>query len=121
MVAATTATDVLLTKVTSTRRIELADLTAAHRELMRNDPADGDYAGRVRDMQNWIGGSKYSPRDALYVPPPPETVDEYLQDLIGYANRDKSGPPDPRFRQVLPTLCPHPDLYIGDPELRPLR
>ncbi len=88
MVAATTATDVLLTKVTTTRRIELADLTAAHRELMRDDPTDGDYAGRVRDMQNWIGGSKYSPRDALYVPPPPETVDEYLQDLIRYANRD---------------------------------
>ena len=88
MVAATTATDVLLTAVTTTRRIELADLTAAHRELMRDDPTDGDYAGRVRDMQNWIGGSKYSPREALYVPPPPETVDEYLQDLIRYANRD---------------------------------
>lgn len=88
MVAATTATDVLLTKVTATRRIELADLTAAHRELMRDDPTDGDYAGRLRDMQNWIGGSKYSPRDALYVPPPPETVGEYLQDLISYANRD---------------------------------
>ncbi|MBO0852398.1 MAG: Fic family protein [Nocardia sp.] len=88
MVAATNATDTLLTKVTSTRKIELADLTAAHYELMRDDPTDGDYAGRVRDMQNWIGGSKYSPRDALYVPPPPETVDEYLQDLIRYANRD---------------------------------
>ncbi|WP_228814587.1 Fic family protein [Nocardia flavorosea] len=88
MVAATTATDVLLTQVTTTRRIELADLAAAHRELMRDDPTDGDYAGRVRDMQNWIGGSKYSPREALYVPPPPETVDEYLQDLIRYANRD---------------------------------
>ena len=88
MVAATNATDVLLTKVTDTRRIELADLTAAHYELMRDDPTDGDYAGRVRDMQNWIGGSKHSPRDALYVPPPSEIVDEYLQDLISYANRD---------------------------------
>ncbi len=88
MVAATTATDVLLTKVTSTRRIELADLMVAHRELMKDDSTDGDYAGRVRDMENWIGGSKYSPRDALYVPPPAETVGGYLQDLIRYANRD---------------------------------
>lgn len=88
MVAATTATDVLLAKVTGTRRIELADLTAAHRELMRDDPTDGNYAGRVRNMQNWIGGSKHSPRDALYVPPPPETVDDYLRDLIRYANRE---------------------------------
>lgn len=88
MVAATTATDVLLTKVTNTRVIGMDDLMAAHQELMRGDPTDGDYAGRVRDMQNWIGGSQYSPRDALYVPPPPEMVGEYLQDLIGYANRD---------------------------------
>ncbi|MEU4313917.1 hypothetical protein [Nocardia sp. NPDC024068] len=50
MVAATTATDVLLTKVTSTRRIEPTDLTAAHRELMRDDPTDSDYAGRFLAM-----------------------------------------------------------------------
>ena len=38
--------------------------------------------GEVRRSQNWIGGSDYSPRDALYVPPPPETVLEYLTDLL---------------------------------------
>ncbi|NKY35639.1 hypothetical protein HGA13_21565 [Nocardia speluncae] len=32
MVASTTATDVLPAQVTTTRKIELADLTAAHRD-----------------------------------------------------------------------------------------
>ena len=39
-------------------------------------------------MQNWIGGSDHSPRGALYVPPPPETVADYLLDLLVYANLD---------------------------------
>jgi Fic family protein len=39
-------------------------------------------------VQNWIGGSDYSPRGALYVPPPQETVVDYMSDLIAFANRD---------------------------------
>ncbi|CAN0433069.1 unnamed protein product, partial [Phaeothamnion confervicola] len=35
----------------------------------------------------WIGGSNYSPRNALYVPPPPELVEEYMDDLVRFANR----------------------------------
>lgn len=38
-------------------------------------------------MQNWIGGSDYSPRGALYVPPPPDTVGDYMRDLVDFANR----------------------------------
>jgi Fic family protein len=55
---------------------------------MRNDPAEAHYAGRLRDVQNWIGGSDYSPRNALYVPPPPDTVQSYMADLVAFANRD---------------------------------
>ena len=43
--------------------------------------------GEVRRSQNWIGGSDYSPRDALYVPPPPDTVHAYMDDLMEFANR----------------------------------
>ena len=39
-------------------------------------------------MQNWIGGGDYSPRDALHVPPAPESVPELMDDLIEYLNRD---------------------------------
>lgn len=64
------------------------DVLNAHRVLMEDDPYEASYAGKVRDMQSWIGGSDHSPRGALYVPPPPETVDGYIQDLIVFANRD---------------------------------
>jgi Fic family protein len=88
MVAATSALEVMVGDVEHDGRIELATVTTAHRALMRDDPHDDGYAGRLRDMQNWIGFSDYSPRGALYVPPPPETVVTYLQDLLAYANRD---------------------------------
>ena len=61
---------------------------------MQDDPdfAERPYAGRVRDVQNWIGGSQHSPRGALYVPPPPEDVPALLDDLIAFANRDDVEP-----------------------------
>jgi Fic family protein len=39
-------------------------------------------------VQNWIGGSNHSPRNALYVPPPPDTVKEYVDDLVRFTNRN---------------------------------
>ena len=47
---------------------------------------DEEYAGVERTVQNWIGGQ--SPRDAFYVPPPPEMVGALLDDLVEFANRD---------------------------------
>jgi Fic family protein len=88
MVAATTALDTMIGGVTHGSRIELAAITSAQAVLMRDVPAEAHYAGRLRDMQNWIGGSDHSPRTALYVPPPPETVQTYMADLVTFANRD---------------------------------
>ena len=72
--------------------IELDEVLRAHKLLMLEDSAERDYAGRLRDVQNWIGGSHFSPRDALYVPPPPELVPGYLADLLIFANRDDVDP-----------------------------
>jgi Fic family protein len=88
MAAATVALGTMIDDVSRAGRIELTAITAAHRVLMQDDPVEVRYAGRLRDMQNWIGGSDYSPRDALYVPPPPDTVEDYLDDLLAFANRD---------------------------------
>ncbi|HST85872.1 MAG TPA: Fic family protein [Kineosporiaceae bacterium] len=88
MAAATTALDAMIGKIAHRGRIELASITSAHAVLMRDDPAEASYAGRLRDMQNWIGGSDYSPRTALYVPPPPDRVQIYMDDLIAFTNRD---------------------------------
>ncbi len=88
MVAATAALQTMIETVSTTGVISLESLTTAHHALMADDSAESKYAGRLRDMQNWIGGSDFSPRGAQYIPPPPETVADYMDDLIRFANRD---------------------------------
>ena len=72
--------------------IERESLRRAHAVLFRRSVDQQHNAGRYRTVQNWIGGSDYTPRNALYVPPPPETVDGYLDDLFAFANRDDLPP-----------------------------
>ncbi len=88
MVAASTALHSLVSGVAERGRFGLDDLLDAHRALMQDDPLERTYAGRLRDTQNWIGGSDHSPRDALHVPPAPERVPALMDDLIVYLNRD---------------------------------
>lgn len=87
MVASTQALAALIESAGSEPAIAWDQIARAHEILMADDPDERAWAGRIRDMQNWIGGSDYSPRGALYVPPPPETVERYLDDLLDYANR----------------------------------
>ena len=96
MVAASAALHRLVDRAGDSGRITADDLIAAHRTLMADDAAEAPYAGRLRDVQNWIGGSDHSPRDALYVPPPPDLVAPLLDDLIEWAARDDV----PVFAQV---------------------
>jgi Fic family protein len=88
MVAATKALTIMVDSVGQTHRIDLETITKAHAALMADEPSERDYAGRLRTMQNWIGGSDHSPRAALYIPPPPDTVANYLDDLLEFSNRD---------------------------------
>lgn len=66
-------------------------LLDAHRTLLRDDPVDGRYAGRYRDVQNWIGGGP-TPRLARHVPPPPELVPALVDDLFAFLHRDDLHP-----------------------------
>lgn len=88
MVASAGALTHLISTVNDQGPITLANILAAHQVLMADDPQEQHYAGRLRDVQNWIGGSDHSPRNAMFIPPPPETVEDYLADLLEFANRD---------------------------------
>lgn len=61
-------------------------LLKTHRLLLEH--AKPQYAGRTRDVQNWIGGNYYNPMGADFVPPPPDKVDALLDDLCTFANSD---------------------------------
>ncbi|MFF2557397.1 Fic family protein [Nocardia sp. NPDC058058] len=67
--------------------IQLDDLLEAHRLLMAVDYYTSRDAGQLRDVQNWIGGSDYTPINAAHIPPPPELVPDLITDLLAFVNR----------------------------------
>ncbi len=47
-----------------------------------------EHAGQIRSVQNWIGGSSFNPCSAAFVPPPPDLVEELLEDLCAFVEDD---------------------------------
>jgi len=72
-------------------RVTIETLLAFHRRLLQGSRLEA-YGGRIRSEQNWIGGSDYNPCSATFVPPPPEYVQDLLDDLCRFCN-DESIPP----------------------------
>jgi Fic family protein len=72
---------------TGAARFTVADIKAIHESLMRFN-FDRRIAGVIRTRQNWIGRNPYTPRDADFVPPPPEQVEGLLEDLCTFMDRD---------------------------------
>lgn len=67
------------------------DIVALHHILMSATP-DAHIAGVVRTTQNWIGRPAGNPRDADFIPPPPEVVPPLLVDLAEFLNREDLSP-----------------------------
>ncbi|HEX4012885.1 MAG TPA: Fic family protein [Candidatus Cybelea sp.] len=72
--------------------ITISVLLETHRRLFEGTPLSDDHGGRIRIRQNWIGGSSYNPCAAVYVPPPPEIVEDLLVDLCAFCNEDSLPP-----------------------------
>ena len=85
------AMDDAVDRATHADPFKLDDLLAIHRRLMDNSPTP-EFGGVVRDDQNWIGGSSFNPCSAAFVPPPPEQLDELLDDLLTYVNGNAHSP-----------------------------
>lgn len=62
-------------------------LFEVHRRLLAGTRLEA-HAGRVREQQNWIGGSSYNPCSAAFVPPPHELVSDLLADLCAFCTTD---------------------------------
>ena len=66
-------------------RLRLEDVLDIHRTLLEGTTEER-FAGLIRTEQNWIGGRGTSPRDAAFIPPPPDRVAALLDDLISFMN-----------------------------------
>ena len=67
--------------------ITVEQLLEAHRRLLSGSPLH-EFGGQIREEQNWIGGSRFNPCAASFVPPPPEFVRDLLEDLCAFCNSD---------------------------------
>jgi Fic family protein len=67
--------------------IDVECLLEAHRRLLDGTRL-AHHGGKIREEQNWIGGSGYNPCSASFVPPPPEYVTDLLDDLCRFCNSD---------------------------------
>lgn len=69
--------------------ITVDDVLALHARLLV-DTRDAHLGGRLREEQNWIGGS--TPARAQYVPPPHQEVASLMSDLCAYLSGDDHSP-----------------------------
>jgi len=67
--------------------ITVGMLLRFHSRLMAGTRGKG-FAGRLRQKQNWIGGSEHNPCSAAFVPPPPELVPDLMEDLCSFCNNE---------------------------------
>jgi Fic family protein len=73
------------------RNLTLEDIHEWHGRLMGpTGRLPEDMVGAFRTAQSWIGGT--SPRDATFLPPPPERVEDLMADLVGFVNADGVDP-----------------------------
>jgi Fic family protein len=71
--------------------IGVDDILAIHRRLLEQTP-QRHTAGKLRTVQNWIGGNDYNPCGADFIPPPPEDLGRLMTDLCDAMN-DSTGSP----------------------------
>ena len=73
------------------RSVTVADSLTIHDVLMAL-PRERSFAGRAREVQNWLGTNSESPRDAEFIPPPEEEVAGLLADLVAFIGREDISP-----------------------------
>lgn len=73
------------TALATSEPLSIATILKIHKELMELSPTS--LPGEFRDQPVWIGGSNYSPHNAIFVPPHHSHLTHYMNDLIRYAER----------------------------------
>jgi len=87
VLAAIDAMRYAIDQVTDGRPLSADLLLATHQRLLAGTRLEA-HGGRLRQQQNWIGGSAFNPCSAEYIPPPHELVPDLVADLCAFANDD---------------------------------
>jgi Fic family protein len=66
-------------------QITVDDILGIHERLLARTSLER-HAGKLREQQNWIGGSSHNPCSAAFVPPPWDRVYGLLEDLCEFCN-----------------------------------
>lgn len=81
------ANNMTIVRRSTTELVEIETLTVdhivdLHKALLPDQPRHHG----LRSVQNWIGGSDWSPIGAEFVPPDPDRVQPMMSDLVDYIN-----------------------------------
>jgi Fic family protein len=74
------AMELAIHEAAQVEQFSVNEILAIHTRLMAG-AANSHVGGRIRTGQNWIGGNDHNPCGADFVPPPPEHVNDLLDDL----------------------------------------
>lgn len=78
-------TRAMIEAIASAERIDEGSILSMHNVLMADQP--NHTPGKYRDQPAWIGTRADSPIGATYVAPRSERVQEFMDDLVAFANR----------------------------------
>jgi len=84
------AMEVAISRADDPESLRVQDIEAIHETLMAQEP-DAE-PGRLRQVQNWIGGRLNNPADAAFIPPPPDEVPRLVEDLLAFLGRSDVPP-----------------------------
>lgn len=81
------AMDYGIRQIAPGKPITLELILEIHKQLLTGSELSTQ-GGRLREEQNWIGGSDYNPCTADFVPPKWELVAQLMEDLVAFCNDD---------------------------------
>ena len=90
-------------------------LCEAHRALLDGARGSGKQPGKLRQSQNWIGGTR--PGNASFVPPPAERVADLLAELERFIHEDATNPPAPALPPLVKIALVHAQFETIHPFL----
>lgn len=78
-------------RLSQKRTLAVEDICSLNRMML--DGSDvAEYGGKIRERQNWIGGSGVNPLSAVYVPPRPSYVPALMDDLVAFISSSELPP-----------------------------